>query len=213
MKVYAPIFPGDVSPLVSLNDCLRDTHEAVRAAELAEIARRQKAGASLASDVDWKAVEITVEEIGVCSRRGDAAEALRHTGELRLHLAGKFLQDPGEFVATEGYDDVKVRFVAVADRVRREHMRDIAAAFSGDDGDAAAGQTRRDAAVAAFLQATVREVHMGGRVIGGAGGLGDDGVEAVLLSGIFSDLYVAARDYQRLSPGKGSRFGSPAPST
>lgn len=212
MKQYAPIFPGDVSPLVSLNDCLRDTHEAVRAAELAEIARRQKAGASLSTDVDWRAVEVTVEEIGACSRRGDAAETMRHAGDLRLQLAGKFLEDPGEFKSVEGLDDVRVRFIAIADRVRREHMRDIAAAYDGDDTDAAAGQTRRDAAIAAFLRATVREVHMGERVIGGAG-LTEADLEAVLLSGVWSELYVAARDYQRLSPGKGFRFGSPAPST
>lgn len=211
MKQYAPIFPGDVSPLVSLSDCLRDTHEAVRAAELAEIARRQKAGASLSTDVDWKNVEVTVEEIEAASRRGDAAETLRHAGDLRLHLVGNFLADPGEFVPTEGLDDVKARFVAIADQARREHMRDIATAHK-DANDGADGQTRRDAAIREFLRATVREVHMGERVIGGAG-LTDTDLEAVLLSGVWSELYVAARDYQRLSPGKGFRFGSPAPST
>jgi len=212
VKKFAPIFPGDTSPLVSLNDCLRDTHEAVRTAELAEIARRQKAGASLSTDVDWRNVEVTVEEIGACSRRADAAETLRHANDLRLQLAGKHLADPGEFVPVEGLDDVKARFIAIPDRARREHMRDLAAAFDGDDTDAAAGQTRRDAAIAAFLRATVREVHMGDRFIGGAG-LTDDDLEAVLLSGVWSELYIAARDYQRLSPGKGCRFGSPAPST
>ena len=198
------IRPGGVSDWVTLQDVLREAHEAAQKERAAEIEQRTKNGVPLDDDTDWPAVAVAV--------------AARKSAEIARLTSGHELTPIPDYVDVEGYDAVKCRFVAISEAKRRTLALAVAAAVDAvsearaandvqalDDACAKADRTR-----GAFVQAAVGGLNVAGEVLEA---LTDDDVEALHVSGLLLAVYSAARDYQRLSPGKGTRFGSPARST
>ena len=204
MEKLVLIRPGGISDWVPLQAVLREAHEALQKERADEIASRSKKGIPLDDDVDWKKVSAAVEA--------------KNAGEVVRLTAGKFLEPLDDYAAVPGNDDVKLKFRAISEAARRTLMIEVAAAGVAvakalDTDDAVKideAQRRRDAAFAAFIGAAVVAVDVAGDV----NEVVDDAlVEALAASGLLVSVFAAARDYQRLSPGKGKRFGSPQPST
>ena len=198
------IRPGQVSGWVSLQEVLREAHEAAQKERAAEIEQRAKNSIPLDDDTDWSAVAVAV--------------AAKKSAEVARLTSGHELAPIPDYVDVEGYGDVRCRFVAISEAKRRTLALAVAAAVDGvnearafsdvqalDDACAEADRAR-----GAFVQAAVVGLDVSGEVLEV---LTDDDVQALYVSGLLLAVYSAARDYQRLSPGKGTRFGSPAQST
>ncbi len=193
------LYPGSKSEPVKLQDVMRESHEAFAAGVALEIERRQKLGVPLDDATDWDAVDVAVK-----AKDGPKVAAL---------VSGNTLRPVPAYDPTEGYDDVVVRFVALSESQRRDLS--LAVALASDDLDKArvagdipgvrAADERLDQARGAFVRAAICSLFISGVSLEG---IDADDLEAVRASGLLVDLYVAARDYQRLSPGKGGRFGS-----
>jgi hypothetical protein len=198
------IRPGQVSGWVTLQEVLREAHQAAQKDRAEEIEHRKKNGIPLDDDTDWSAVAVAV--------------AARKSAEIAKLTSGHELTPIADYVDVEGYDNIKARFIAIPEAKRRTLTLAVAAAADAVNDARRAGDTQgvddacleRDRAYGAFVQATVRELDVSGEVLNG---ITDDDVDALFASGLLLSVYSAARDYQRLSPGKGRRFGSPAQST
>ncbi len=204
---FVLIYPGTKSAPVSLQAVLKERHDNLREATAKEIERRKAKGIPLNDSVDWAAVAPLVA--------AQDAEGLRK-------MLSDGLEPLDEYEPIPGYEDIKVRFVALADKRRAELV--LAVALAQNVRNAFVGQPLADvgqeciaadavveAAQLALIRAAVADLQMpDGQV-----DLGSDAVvEAIKATGtLLAHLFIAARDYQGLSPGKGSRFGSAAPST
>lgn len=215
-KVFVPILPGDLSPPVTLDACLRETHEASREWAIGEAVRRAKLKVSTSTEVDWAAVAQVVagdaEALGQAVTKKDAAAVVEACDRIRAMVDGKAITDPGEYQPVEGYAGVVLTFVALSAEERRKlgQVVDNAAAAhrAGVDGS---GVAHADA-VKDYVAAHLSSITFGdGRRWRGP--LDARQLEGLELAGLLFDVFLAARDFQRLSPGKGVRFGSPAPST
>jgi hypothetical protein len=197
------IRPGAVSDWVPLQAVLREAHEARQQEVKNEIEQRRKRGVPLDDNTDWAAVKQAAE-------KGDSALVAQL-------VSGNALELLEDYAPVEGYDQVLLRFVAISEARRRALSFRVAAAQ-----DAVAAATRkatseeilkaceeRDAAYGALVLAAVAAVDVAGEKIEQ---IGSEHLEALGASQLLTNVYVAAREYQRLSPGKGQRFGSQQPS-
>jgi hypothetical protein len=198
------IRPGAVSDWVRLQDAMRESHEAQQKDRADDIEGRKKNGIPLDDETDWHAV-------GAAVAKKDSAEVARLT-------SGHALLPLPDYVDVSAYDDVSVVFRAISEAQRRTLALALSAAQDAvkaaakldDVGALDAACAKRDDAYAAFVKAAVARVDVGGEALGP---LKDDDVEALRITDLLQPLYVAARDFQRLSPGKGKRFGSLPQST
>lgn len=225
MSKYVLIFPGSKSELVSLQAVLRESHEAQQAGRAQEIAERTKLSIPLDDATDWNAVALQITALG-CLPERDSKAVAELAAKLHASVAGHALLALPDYEPVAGYDDVLLRFRGLADSAVQDHMltvglahREAEAASKIEDPTARAKGVRlaneaRDQAFLAFIADAVCEVRCGEQVAGsGASGLTQLELEAIRATGLMVPIYLAARDYQRLSPGKGSRFGSAPPST
>lgn len=183
--MFVLLFPGQKSALVTLQSVLKERHDNLQAHTAREIQRRTARGVPL----DDGAGPLTALD---------------------------------DYVDVDGYGDVQVRFVALAEKRRAELLADVQvavaarAAFAGKDVVVVGKELPlADAAIEdaqlAFIKAAVCELRDSNGVVD----LSSESVaEAIRATGsLLAHLFVAARDYQGLSPGKEKRFGSQQPST
>ena len=179
------IRPGQKSPLLTLQSVLRERHESIAADVAADIARRTRDGGVVFDEgIRWPEVQAAVDVKDAIKVRALVADARRPL-------------DPYEPIA--GLDDVKVRFIALDAETRENLVEAVIASKGGTE------------SMLALLRATVAELQVGGESLSFVSS--DDVAAIKATGGLLLNLYVAARDYQGLPPGKGRRFGSPPPST
>lgn len=203
MQKLVLIRPGQVSDWVALVDVLREAHEEQAEERKKEIARRAEKGIPLDDDTDWAAV--------------DAAVAAKDSAKVAALTSGNALAELPPFEAPRFADQVKLRIRAVSENTRRAAMMDVAAAVDAI-AQAIAGkhfealpalQKARDAVFGEFIKLSVAELHVGEEAFVDV----DDAlVDALQATDLLAPIFAAARDYQRLSRGKGARFGSLQPS-
>jgi hypothetical protein len=199
--------PGDQSPVLILDDVLRERHEDIRASRAQEIALRKEKGAPLDTETDWGAVQNVVAELSTAAGARDTDAVARLATLAAAGVDGRKLVEIPAYQPIEHYRSVKVQFVALADNVRRRLLRDVVAAQEALDAeDSEEAHVSRHVALGEFIKAAVVSID-------GYQQVDDAVVDGLAISGMLLDVFVAARDYQRLSLGKGDRFGSPAPST
>jgi hypothetical protein len=215
-KVFVPILPGDLSPPVTLDACLRETHEAMRDFAIGEAVRRAKLKVSTSTEVDWPAVAQQVagatEALGPAVTKQDAAAVIEACDRIKAMVAGKAIVDPGEYQPTDGYDGVVAVFVALSADHRRKLGQAVDNAATAHRAGIDGSDVAHADAVKDYVAASIARITFGDGATW-RGPFDARQLEGLELTGILYDLFVACRDYQRLSPGKGSRFGSPAPST
>jgi hypothetical protein len=141
--------------------------------------------------------------------------ALIYVGEVSPAVSvGKFLREQhedelkakpelGPYGGDAGLDDILVRIQAISDARRREMLFKVSEAYGSLD-ESASSANKKHAVVGEYLKATVAQLKVGDKVLDG---LKDDDVEAIINGGFFLELFLVARDYQRLSAGKKNRFG------
>ncbi|MFO0447382.1 MAG: hypothetical protein ACK52I_01615 [Pseudomonadota bacterium] len=198
MKKLVIISPGQQSDWVRLVDVQREAHDEERNARTKEIERRKRFGIPLDDDTDWTAV--------------DAAVAKRDSALVARLTLGHAIEPLPEFEADEILTGVEVRFIAISEGERRRlsfaHASavDALTAAGTKAADVLAACDARDAAMADWLSHAVAAVRIDGVEV-------DVDATNFAASGLLAPLFAAARDYQRLSPGKGTRFGWQPPST
>ena len=225
MSKYVLIFPGSKSELVSLQAVLRESHEAQQAGRAQEIAARTKLGVPLDDATDWAAVGLQIAALS-CFPDRDSKAIAEQAAQLHASVAHHALVAMPDYEPVDGYDDVNLRFRGLADSDVQDHMlavglahREAEAAAKVEDPTARAKAVRlaneaRDQAFLAFIADAVCEVRCGEQVAGADDrALTELELEAIRATALMVPIYLAARDYQRLSPGKGLRFGLQPPST
>jgi hypothetical protein len=197
------LYPGLKTPALTLQAILRERHEHALASEQRDVERRRAAGVPITDAVDWPAVQRAASA-------GDARAV--------FDLVSK-AQEPqlGAYEPKEGYDAVTVVLVAISDATRARLLMEVALASEGRTAAATATLTRESAsavlaadqavtaAMLAFLQATVDKLVVGGRDVDLASPKAHDALAST--GALLTHLFVAARDYQTLPPGKEPRFG------
>lgn len=200
-------FPGALSPVFFLDDVLRESHEAMRDDRAGEIEARLTRGVPLDDETQWPLVTDALAEADRCNIARDTAGVAAAASKAHALVAGHKLVAFAPYESVPHYVEMHVRFRALSDAQRRLLLADVArtqdaltAGVGGPDFDA--HLQLRNGAVGAFVIAAVERID---------GHTPDDElVEALVISGMLLDVFSAARDYQRLSVGKGERFGSPA---
>lgn len=183
--MFVLIIPGQKSSFVTLHAALEEWHNHLSARTAAEIERRKAGGIPL----------------------DDGAGPLTPLGP---------------FVGVAGYDDVRVRFVALSEKRRAALMADIdiaqaaRAAFAGKAiVDVAKDIVAADAAVedaqVSFIRAAIDELHTSDGKVDLSSEVIVEGIKAT--GALLAHLFIVARDFQGLSPGKEKRFGQHLPST
>lgn len=203
------IRPGALSPKLILDDVLRERHEDIRAQRQRTIDKRTQKGTPLDDDTKWFDIDIDAVANAVHAR--DTERTLTAAQAVVDAVAGHKLVPIAEYVSVPHYRDIKVQFRALAHTPMRE-LLDAVADAAGHGSDAVAELGFHEA-VGAFVKRAVHIIDFGGVDDESLEDLDDDDVQALLASGLLIDVFVAARDYQAMSPGKGSRFGSPPPRT
>lgn len=219
---FCLIYPGTFSGLVSLQSVLLESHQEAQAARALEIAERKKLGVPLDDATDFAAVWPLVTEMGALPRENGKAYA---DLALKIHAltAGHTLVPLNPYEPVDGYDDVMLKFRALSECDLQDHMlavgsahRDVEAAQAAPIEKRASlvrfASEKRDQAFLDFIADSVAHVVIGDQKTNDDVMASAD-LEAIRATGLMVPIYLAARDYQRLSPGKGSRFGSPLLST
>ena len=202
------VYPGGLSPRIPLIEALRESHEHYRAAILARIRKREAAGAPLDSDTDFA-------ELARALAAADGDAAAKVASRVLAETARHALRDPGEYVEQPLHSGVELVFVALAEEQRETLLAEIMAAERAErvaekaEDDVSARLAARGVgrARARFVAASVHEVISGSEVL--RPGADSYALSVLEASGLLVDIFVAARDYQALSLGKGGRFGRP----
>lgn len=190
------IHPGALSPLLILDDVLRERHEDLRAERARIIAKRQKDGTPLDDETKWSNLDTLKVQNAIAAH--DTSGVVEACNELIAATAGHKLVPIDEFESVPAYREVRIQFRALSSS-RRSELAEAVVTSNG-----------APASVKAFLAETVARFEAGDEVFEKVDDVLIDALEA---SGMLLDVYVAARDYQRLSMGKGERFGSRQPQT
>lgn len=190
------IHPGALSPLLILDEVLRERHEDLRAERARTIAKRKADGAPLDDETKWSNLDTLAVQNAIAAH--DTTGVIAACNELIAATAGHKLEPLDEYQSVEAYREVRIQFRALKD-AERSKLANAVAASGGALAD-----------VQAFLIASVAVLEAGDERFAV---IDDALVDALEASGMLLDVYVAARDYQRLSVGKGGRFGSRQPQT
>ena len=204
--------PGTVGPLRSLDEMLRESHEARRDSIAKQISHRVENGIPLDDTTDWVAVALRLVDTQAIAEQQDG-QALRQALSVLMERVSGGLEPMPEYVPEESLDGVLVRLRAVSEAALQQAMEGVRAELARPGGDVRAPMT-------AFVQSAVGEVigletidENGDRVpveIRAHGGLLPSGSLDVLDSaGLLVALYATARDFQQLPPKKKERYGSP----
>lgn len=193
------VYAGDKTPLLNLDDVLRYRHDDEVEAARAEIEARKKVKATLSSEVDFKRIGESIDEMKTAVARSDGLAVNDIARRILIDTAGKSIAEPAPYVVDEFAALTSVQFVAISDVQFRDAMGVMKQAVTDED---------IVAAMVNMIRLTVCRLVVDGNDISA---LKDDDLEALRLTGLFVPLYIAARDYQRLTARKKKRFGSPLP--
>lgn len=208
------IRPGNLTPPLNLLQVLRERHEESSAFVDRKIAARKAAGATDA--VDWSVVGPALKEAEDAHTAAAVLAAVRKIAA----ACAEVVEPLAAFDEPPGLGGVDVVFRALAEEERDALIGAVAIAGLGvEAAEKSEGQGARISGVlvanqslqlakGALVKAAVASVRIGG---GPVADVDDDLVAALRATGagVFDWLYVAARDYQGLSSGKGNRFGAP----
>lgn len=212
--------PGAACPWRSLQEMLRDRHEATRAVVAESIAQRERDGAPTDDRVDWRAeMAAVLDDLKGLPSRADVvkivakAHAIANGG---LQPMGPYVDDP-EITSVE----VRIRALSKGDVIdMRAEM--TSAEYDGDD---PVKKWEAMSARLAVMRPFLAKALVGVRGLEvDAGTIEVDGLtpehpdmgallDALDSAGVMSALFVVARDLQDLSPLQRRGFGLPHPST
>lgn len=213
--------PGARSPLIALNDILRDQHEEMRVAVDRLIEDRRKNSVPLDDSTDWSGEIQRVVRLTGCARAQDTAG---YRDELAAALAATSgaLTPMAAYVPDPDIADVKVSMRLVSKALLLESRALLAeVAYKGEDASkafmaqAAQGPGLRKLVAQAVAEVVGLEDADGPLVIRADGDapLSDAALDVLDVNGLLVVLFSAAREYQSLRPTERARFGSRAPST
>ncbi len=209
------IYPGTRGASVPLQNVLREAHEAMREQRARVIEVRQKKRVPLDDSTDWQAVidkrEPLIEAIG----KRDTAKVAEKARAIVELVDGHALEPIDEYQPDPDLDGVMVTMQVVADADRRMWTAETTAAWMRVEtaADPVAKQkalNELDAIAAKVVAAVVVEI---GGSVDLEGKSVADAMPALVLAGLLSPLYQAARYFLELPAPKAVRCGQPLPST
>ena len=218
------IYPGHRSEPLSLHSVLLEAHAERQLERAKEIAARIEGNVPLDDATDWAAVSSVDVQRAIASRDSKALAA--EAAKLHALVADNALVELPDYVPVDGYDDVFVRFIALSEAERQDHMvaivaaQDVVDAADKVDPDKAQAQAvraayaARDQALLAFIGVAVAELRLdGGQQVAGGERLTASDLEAIRTTGLLLPIYLAARDFQGLARKKDWHFSSAPQST
>lgn len=195
---------GALSPLLNLDDVLRERHEDIRAQRQRTIDKRVAKGIPLDDDTKWSNIDTLAIDKALAAH--DTAGVQVAAQAVLDAVAVNKLEPFAEYVSVPHYAGIKIQFRALAHTPMRK-LLDVIASAQGTD---AVAEERFHEAIGAYVKEAVHVINFGDEQLID---IDDNDVQSLLASGLLIDVFVAARDYQALSLGKDSRFGLPAPQT
>lgn len=209
------IYPGTRGAPVALQDVLKEAHEAHRSARQAQIDARTKRRVPLDDSTDWQAVIDKREPLIEAITKRDTVKVAEKARAIVELTEGNALEPLGDYEPDPAIDGITVTMQVVADADRRMWQAETAACWERvrAASDPVARQTalnELDAIAAKVVAAVVVEI---GGAIDLDGKSVSDAMPALVLAGLLSPLYQAARYFLELPAPKAVRCGQPLPST
>lgn len=207
------LYPGQTGPLVALQDCVREIHEARREGVLKLIAKRARGKPG----PDPMAVPDQIKGLArACVEHAEAGafDDARTAASSLLAAIAPPLEDPGEYEPNDALEGVSVRFR----KLSAKRSRELRLALDTQNGetlrapDGAAMRASDDKAVAiiaTYITEAVAEIVYDD----GAGHevtvaqVGGDDVDALQANGIFASVFQCAVKFQELPAKKAFAFG------
>lgn len=209
------IYPGTRGAPVALQDVLKEAHEAHRSARQAQIDARTKRRVPLDDSTDWQAVIDKREPLIEAINKRDTAKVEQKAVEILALVSGHALEPIDEYQPDPDLDGIMVTMQVVADADRRMWQAETAACWervraASDPVARQQALNDLDAIAAKVVAAVVVEV---GGSLDLQGKSVSDAMPALVLAGLLSPLYQAARYFLELPAPKAVRCGQPLPST
>ena len=211
------IYPGTHGEPVALQDVLREAHEAFREARQKQIEARQKKRVPLDDSTDWQAVAEAVASVSLAHGERDSVKVGRHARELVELVDGNTLEVVGPYKPDPALDGIVVTMQVVDDATRRMWNAETQAAWMAIRAARVADDAVKAQQALNGLDATAAKVVAGVVVkIEGVEGLKATVAESMpglILAGLLTPLYTAARHFLELPAPKAVRCGLPPLST
>jgi hypothetical protein len=211
------IYPGTHGEPVALQDVLREAHDAFRDGRAKQIEARKKKRIPLDDSTDWPAVAEAVASVSLAHGDRDSAKVAAHARTLVELVDGNALEEIGAYEPDPALDGIVLTMAVVDDSTRRLWNAETQAAWQA----IRAARVSDDAVAAqramSSLDATACKVVAGVIVkIEGIEGLKasiGESMPGLVLAGLLTPLYTAARHFLELPVGKAVRCGLPPQST
>jgi hypothetical protein len=200
MASFTLIYAGEISPAVSVGKFLREQHDNERNARLEQIAQAKKSLAELDTGVDLEKLKDVVVEMQKLVKPAAIERQCRAIADT-IKLSS--LVDIGDYSGEPALDEIEIRVIALSDKHRRSLLGAISDAYDSLDNSVAASD-KKNAAIGEFVKAAVKQVKVGGKVLDEPN---DSDIDAMINGGFLFQVYLVARDYQRMSVLKKNRFG------
>lgn len=211
------VYPGQKSERVSLQDVLRESHEAARAARFVEIEARKKNGVPLDDKTPWGTVKSLVAGAVDAAAANDTVKVNELARAVVSATAGNALVEIPEYEAVADVDGIEVVFVMPSDEQKRDWVaRRLSHWRAYRDAMIVGDVLKQRAAEEGLLRVGEEQVAYAIGEIHGVEGLKDtvkESMPALRLCGLFDYLVTAALHFFELDPKKALRCGQPAPST
>lgn len=210
------LYPGQQGPLVSLQECLRQAHDDLRASRDQEIADRKRHHAPLDDETHWGEVREFATALALAVEVQDTVTVTEKARAIAARVEGNAIERLPEYQPDPNVDGIMVRHVVISDAARRDLLARLSDGWRAirDAHLADAPQTQIRAldevicqAQEDFVAATVCEL------------IDDDGnrhvdippmIPALRRSGLLGPLFRSSQAFQALPPKKVMRFGSSA---
>jgi hypothetical protein len=211
------VYPGQKTERVSLQNVLRESHEAARAARFVEIETRKKNGAPLDDKTPWSTVKNLVAAAVDASAALDSTKVNDLARAIASATDGNALVEMPEYVASDDIDGIEVVLVMPSDEQKRDwtarrltHWRSYKEALLVNDIiklRAADEQITRvnEESVASCID----EIHG----IEGMRASVKESIPGLRLVGLLNHFVTAVQHFVELDPKKALRCGQPQPST
>lgn len=215
------LFPGEVGPVVSLQECLRQIHEDAAERTRRDREERKRHGATYDEQIDWQKVEAGAHLLLAEAQRKSPVACLRLARSVATAL-DVAPAEPAAYVENDAIHGITIRVRVLPEEQRRRLLSRCAKALEEYLGAHAKGDDAREAealvllgdARCAFVKAACAE-------IGGletptgplAPAVTDEMLAAIRLTGLHHLVYEACAHAQGLDAKKALRFGLPHGST
>jgi len=211
------IYPGTKGTPVPLQDVLREAHESSRALRLAQIEGRKKRRVPLDDHTDWTQVADSVKRLSEAATARESPIVAKEARLLAELTEGNALEEIEPYEPAPELDGIVVTMQVVSDADRRNWSAETSAAWgrvkearmAGDMVAMAAATNALDALAAKVAAAVVVEI----QGIEGLKATVAESMPGLVLAGLLTPLYSAARHFLELPPGKAVRCGLPPLST